>query len=245
MKQTALLASVLALLAPTGVVRAFSEPTLYTEPTVMGGGGGRFFTGAPLDAYTCAVCHEGGERPKVEITGFPDLYEPGKTYQVVVSWTQPSSPHALNLEVVDSDGRAAGKLALPAEDELLDDDRCILSEDEAFRSVQASYLMSYGARTVLGVRGCGARSLHFSFTAPDGPKLALAASVLRADGSEDPKGDGVVEVRQISRRVDDPLVGAVGGSCATGSPQALAGSWAGALAVFLGAWLRRRSARRA
>ena len=40
-----------------GAAHAFSEPLLYPEDPLNGGGGGRFFTGSPLDAYSCAVCH--------------------------------------------------------------------------------------------------------------------------------------------------------------------------------------------
>ncbi len=194
---------------------AFSEPTLYGDEVVNGGGGGRFFTGAPLDGFTCAVCHQGGTPPELTISGFPSRFVPGTSYDIVLSWQHPESPHALNLEVVDSDGRAAGELLLPPEDELQDDDRCILSEDEALRQLQASYLTEFGERTVVGVRGCGARRLHFSFTAPDTARVALTASVLRADGSDDPKGDGVRALRQVANRVGETARPVVG-SCAAG-----------------------------
>lgn len=219
MKRAFCLGAVLALLAPRASVQAFSEPTLYTEQPVNGGGGGRFFTGSSLDAYSCAVCHRGGAAPVVEISGFPDRYEPGESYAIVVRWTKPSAMHSLNLEIIDRDGRGAGRLALPAAEDLADDDRCVLAEDEALRSVQASYLMPYGGRTVVGVRNCGARSLHFTFTAPDDDKIALTAAVVRADASQDPNGDGVLELRQIARRVGAPEDGPMVGSCAVG-PQA-------------------------
>jgi hypothetical protein len=244
MKHAAYFGTMLVLGSSAGGARAFSEPTLYMEQTIHGGGGGRFFTGAPLDAYTCAVCHDGGEKPQVQIDGFPERFEPGSTYEVSVRWTQPASPHALNLEIVDADGRAAGKLALPADSELDEDDRCVLAEDEGLRDVQASYLMESGARTVVGVRGCGARSLHFSFTAPSATKVALTASILRTDGSEDQHGDGVLEVRRLARSVGAPAEGPVVGSCAMHAGSRL-GDWSGAVALWLVAlWRRRRSAPR-
>jgi hypothetical protein len=180
--------------------QAFSEPLLYGEDPINGGGGGRFFTGSPLDAYSCAVCHQGSEPPSVTLSGFPTSFEPGKTYDVSLTWTHPAAPHGLNLEIVDVDGRAAGELALPAPDSLTTDDRCTFTDDDTLRDTQASYLVASETRTIVGVRPCGARSLHFSFTAPKTAKVALTASVVRSDESDDVSGDGVLELRQIAYR---------------------------------------------
>lgn len=249
MKRLSLLSALWLL--PVGSARAFSEPTLYTELTPYGGGGGRFFTGSPLDGFTCSVCHQGGPKPQVSITGFPDSFEPGESYDIMVRWTQPASPHSLNLEVVDREGRAAGSLALPDADQLADDDRCVLAEDPDMQSLQASYLMSYGERSVLGVRGCGARALHFTFTAPSDDEIALTASILRSDRSEDPTGDGVLAVRTIARRVGAPITGPIVGSCAASGRGEAAGERAGLgnlllvlAATLLGSRRRRLSASR-
>jgi len=183
-----------------GGAQAFSEPLLYGEDPINGGGGGRFFTGSPLDAYSCAVCHQGAEPPSVTLRGFPSSFVAGKTYDISLTWTHPAAPHGLNLEIVDVDGRAAGELALPEPDAVPADDRCTFTDDEVFKDTQASYLVKSETRSIVGVRACGARALHFSFTAPKTTKVALTASVVRSDKSEDVSGDGVLELRQIAYR---------------------------------------------
>ena len=192
---------------------AFSEPLLYQDDAINGGGGGRFFTGSPLDAYSCAVCHQGAAPPNVTLSGLPKSFEPGMTYDIVLSWTTPTAPHGLNLEIVDVDGRAAGELALPATADLTPGDRCTFTEDPIFKDKQASYLVELGTRSIVGVRACGARSLHFSFTAPDTAKIALTASVVRSNESKDIKGDGVRELRQISYRGNEFPHVVSGASC--------------------------------
>lgn len=239
-RRTLLLGSLLTAGLCASTAQAFSEPLLYSEDALNGGGGGRFFTGAPLDGYSCSVCHEGGAAPSVSVSGFPLSYVPGQTYQVAVTWTQPTSPHALNLEVVDTSGRATGVLALPLPEDVGEDDLCILSDDEAFRSEQASSLVESGARRIVAVRGCGARSLHFSFTAPDQPKALLAASVVRSDKSADTHGDGVLALRLVGERQGQARAWSSAESCGI-SPVGQSSESAAAVIALLGAWLWRRS----
>jgi len=221
-----------------GEARAFSEPLLYSEDPMNGGGGGRFFTGSPLDAYSCAVCHQGAEPPSVTLRGFPSSFVPGKTYDISLTWTRPAEPHGLNLEVVDVDGRAAGELALPEPEALRADDRCTFTDDEVFKGTQASYLVKSETRSIVGVRACGARTLHFSFTAPNTSKVALTASVVRSDESEDVSGDGVLEMRQIAYRNGES---APSEGCAARAPGQRLTPGA-ALAALLGClFVRRRS----
>lgn len=221
-------------------VHAFSEPLLYSEDPMSGGGGGRFFTGSPLDAYSCAVCHQGAEPPTVRLTGFPTSFVPGKAYDISLTWTHPAAPHALNLEIVDEEGRAAGELALPAPESLTADDRCTFTEDELLKDTPASYLVASETRRIVGVRACGARSLRFVFTAPRTSKVALTAAVVRADESEDVSGDGVLELRQIAYRSGEPVPSA---GCAVGTSNRAVGPWSVVWAL-LGAQLLRRRQRR-
>lgn len=218
---------------------AFSEPLLYAEPTLMGGGGGRFFTGSPLDSYSCVVCHTGAPPPSVNVVGFPESYVPGKTYEVELTWSEPKKPHALNLEIVDEDGRAAGVLSLPAEDELEQDLRCNLAEEAAMREESAANLLERGERTIVGVRPCGARSVRFSFKAPDERVIALTAAVLRSDESEDASGDGVLELRRIAYRRGEAAPEEAEGCSA--SPRA-SSTLVGLLPLLLAALLQRRRA---
>lgn len=228
--------------------QAFSEPLLYQDDPINGGGGGRFFTGSPLDGYSCAVCHQGAAPPNVTLSGLPKSFEPGMTYDIVLSWTTPTAPHGLNLEIVDVDGRAAGELALPKTADLTADDRCTFTEDPIFKDKQASYLVETGTRNIVGVRACGARSLHFSFTAPDTAKIALTASIVRSDESKDVKGDGVRELRQISYRGNEFSQVVSGSGCGVIAQGRSALPWSLLLALtgFLFArrlWLSRARSR--
>lgn len=207
MRRTAMFGITLLLAFPRAA-SAFSEPLLYAEPTLAGGGGGRFFTGSPLDAYSCAVCHEGGSAPSVTLRGFPESYVPGKRYDVELSWSDARKVHALNLEIVDTKGRAAGTLALPSDADVDEDGRCSLNEDEALRDQIAASLATFNDRKIISVLGCGARSLRFQFEAPeDEETIALTASVVRADGEQDREGDGVLEIRRIARVRPDAAKG--------------------------------------
>jgi hypothetical protein len=237
MRRSALYAACLFSCSLTaGGARAFSEPLLYSEDPMSGGGGGRFFTGSPLDAYSCAVCHQGAEPPTVRLSGFPTSFVPGKTYDINLTWTHPAAPHGLNLEIVDPEGRAAGEIALPAPDSLTADDRCTFTEDELLKDTQASYVVASETRRIVGVRACGARSLRFAFTAPRTSKVALTAAVVRSDESDDVSGDGVLELRQIAYRSGEPVPSA--GCAVRGSDRAFS-PWA-VLWALLGAQLFRR-----
>jgi hypothetical protein len=223
------------------VASAFSEPLLYADPASQGGGGGRFFTGSPRDSFTCAVCHSGGEAPVVNVRGFPDSYQAGKTYKVELSWTQPREPHALTLEIVDGKGRAAGTIELPDAADADEDAHCVLAEDPAEREQLASSLFPHESRQILTVLGCGARHVSFSYTAPDAERIALTAAVVRSDKSEDIEGDGVLELRRIAYRNGESPPDVTGGcSLAAGNAGAL-GSLLSILLALLGHRRRRIS----
>jgi hypothetical protein len=185
----------LGLLAPQSA-RAFSDGQIFADPTTTGGGGGRFFTGSPVDGYTCAVCHQGGVVPVVTVRGLPDLYIPGQTYEIQVDWTQPEAAHALNLELVTNDGMAGGTLSLPDESSIGASGRCNGKSDAEV----AAYLMKQGSRQIVGVSNCGAQTLRFRFRAPDADSVAFAGAVVRTDGSETAAGDGVLELKRVLHR---------------------------------------------
>ncbi|MBK9033263.1 MAG: hypothetical protein IPL61_18655 [Myxococcales bacterium] len=93
MSRAALIALVLAV-APTAAL-GFSEPERYAEPAIDGGGGGRYFTGAPPDGLSCSVCHGGGDTPEVKIAGLPDRIDAGKRYEATLTWPDDGRPYAL------------------------------------------------------------------------------------------------------------------------------------------------------
>lgn len=168
---------------------AFSDYELFPLDPLLGGGGGRFFTGSPVDGFGCSVCHRGAPEPQVSFRGLPAAeYVPGAVYDVEVSWADPQVPHALALEFVNPLGQAAGQLT-PLDTSA----RCSgeLSGEPAVHLIQAA------GRTILTLDDCGATNLRFRFTAPADPQLVFGASVVRSDASETPEGDGVVELRQV------------------------------------------------
>jgi len=94
--------------------RAFSDYELFALPALEGGAGGRYFTSSTSDGYGCGVCHLGGPKPVVELRGLPEHeFVAGVSFDVELAWQVPQEPHALNLEFVTPDGRAAGSIILP------------------------------------------------------------------------------------------------------------------------------------
>jgi hypothetical protein len=182
-----LLSALVACFAPPRA-RAFSDPSLFAQPTSMGGGDGRFFTGAPLDSYTCKVCHSGGPEPQVSILGLPTGgYVPGQSYDIQVTWTEPQVSHSLALEFVNGLGQNAGSLLLPAEGSVGPDGRCGQTAD----GLVAASLQKQGSRSLINLSDCGAARLVFRFTAGADPETYLALAVVRSDSSSTPQGDGV------------------------------------------------------
>jgi hypothetical protein len=184
-----------AAFGSAGSVSAFSDYELFALPPLEGGGGGgRYFTASPVDGYGCGVCHLGGVEPFVTVHGLPEHeYVPGTTYNVEVAWLYPQFPHALNLELVNPLGQAAGLLALPDASALEPADRC----DPSLGAAPAAHLIAEGARQILSMDDCGSTRLRFLFTAPAEPELTFAASIVRTDKSEKPEGDGVLEIRRV------------------------------------------------
>src|SRR5690348_3551226 len=84
---TWLLAAFALIALPTARVQAFSDPSSFSKAANEGGGGGRYFSGSPLDGYTCSVCHRGGTAPEVNVSGVPlNGYTPGMAYEIKVDW---------------------------------------------------------------------------------------------------------------------------------------------------------------
>jgi len=177
---------------------AFSDPFRFTDEVLLGGGGGRFFTGSPVDGYSCAVCHEGGVRPQVTVIGLPvGGYDAGVTYPVELRWTNPEVPHAANLEFVNLAGLGAGTITLPPPEQIGPAGRC----EQSPTGDVAAFIMEFTrGRRIVGMSNCGARSLRFNFTAPDVDEIAFAGGVVRTDDSSSADGDGVVELTKVLHR---------------------------------------------
>lgn len=238
MKKLYALGAGLALCAVPLRAQAFSDYELFALPPLEGGGGQRFFTGSSSDGYNCGVCHRGGVAPNVQIRGLPEReYLAGATYDIELVWSAPDQPHALNLEFVTPQGRAAGTITLPEPTSLQPADLC----DAANGGGPAAQLIEESApRQVLWLDDCGATRLRFRYTAPADPQLTFAASIVRTDKSEKPEGDGVLELRR-NLHVPGYTAQQPSASCSVGAARAPSHSLLGLLTLLLGlVSLRRR-----
>jgi hypothetical protein len=233
---------VLCALAGTPRAHAFSDKERFLLPAREGGGDERLFTGSPRDAYTCGVCHAGGDAPAVVVYGLPLAgYVPGQIYDVEIAWQSASAPYALHVEIADREtGRAAGNLALLDLTAVEARARCGSQPAEE----RADYLLEEDNRQVLGVEGCGASSLRFRFTAPDLPQVVFAGSVVRsAEPKASPAGDGVQDLTRTLRRQGEPQP-VVNSSCAAGMLRSERDGYHtelfGVLAIVAGIRARRR-----
>lgn len=243
----ALVCASLALAAPSGA-RAYSDPERFTVDVTGGGGGGRYFTGSPVDGYACSVCHDSQDSPipTVSVRGLPvdDGYVPGTVYDVEVSWPPGTPSVGIQLEMVGRDGKGAALLSLPDEGSLAPSAHCGGLADESV----ASYLTTDGDRTIVGLRSCKAGSLRFKFTAPNTADVAFSGGLVTSDDSATAAGDGFVSLNRVLYRYGEAKASTPGGCSmwpATLGLELAPGSRSvGLLGLALAAWwARRRRAR--
>jgi len=107
----------------SGDARAFSDTSFYgAYPSqLLGGGGGRYFTGSPADGYSCSVCHTAPRDYHFPLyqSGLPvDGYTPGDVYTIRLQWPEAAlwaqqfgTPMtALTAELVAEGGGPSGTL---------------------------------------------------------------------------------------------------------------------------------------
>jgi hypothetical protein len=144
--------------------RAFQNPDNFTADPTQGGGGGRFFTGAPLDAYTCEVCHRSESAPDVNVFGLPDgAFQPGALYRVTIDWPDDLARVALTMEITDRFGRTFGTWSEPDLATLTPADQCTLSTDTP---TGARILPVSADRAVVSAIDCGQHQTTMNWTAP-------------------------------------------------------------------------------
>jgi hypothetical protein len=144
--------------------RAFQNPDNFTADPTQGGGGGRFFTGAPLDAYTCEVCHRSESAPSVNVFGLPDgAYQPGALYRVTIDWPDDLARVALTMEMSDRFGRTFGTWSEPDLATLTPADQCTLTTDTP---TGARILPVSADRAVISAIDCGQHQTTLNWTAP-------------------------------------------------------------------------------
>ena len=209
----------LALIAAAPpAAHAYSELERFGEPAVDGGGGGRYFTGAPTDGYSCHVCHDDVAAPPVTVTGLPDHVEPGATYDLTLAWPEDGRKYALALELVDADGNPPAT-ALPALADQPPEMRCAGDRTGA----SAAQIVSVVARRIVYVEPCGAHQVTVRFTPPSDEDLFIGAGVVAADGFETSDGDGTFELRRkLTSSVTSTTGCAINGQPSSGLALALA-----------------------
>lgn len=227
-----------ALALPVGEARAFSDPAAFNLTPIAAGGGGRFFTGAPGDSYTCKTCHSGAPSPKASVLGLPlSGYQPGSRYEVSIRWPSELTKISLAVELSDGQGKAAGTLRLPPEDEVQPDELC---EPVDQLVVAAQLSEPVPSRQIINVPDCGSKSVRFLWTAPatDIGPVWFAGSMVLSDGESDPFHDGVTDFGRI---IDSPAVASeTAGTCSVSRVGAQGSRlWVGLLIVISSRWRRR------
>jgi hypothetical protein len=178
---------------PVADALAFSSVRQYDDPANEGGGGGRWYTGSPLDSLTCSACHTGEFEFPVAGTGVPaEGFDPGATYDIAVTWPAQLQHVSLMVEFTNSDGVGAGELIEVDPDELSNDQKC------ASGTNPISIFEARHGRRVLALDDCGAKAGRFRWTAPENfmDEVDLYISGVAADGSDTPENDGVLAMIQ-------------------------------------------------
>jgi len=230
-----------SLFAPARA-HAYLDGRTFTDDAITGGGGGRYFTGAPGDGYDCAVCHRGGAPLSLAVEGVPaDGWQPGQRYDLSIAFPEGPRNVSAMLEIADEEGSAVGMLAALPEDDLADLDRCRVG-------TSAVVPVDVAGRTVVRVEPCGARRARVRWTAPSAPvtSVRLFASIVAADDSGEPGGDSTGRVVQPLRAMSEPPFegGTLSARCSTSASSPRAASWwLGGMAVAALA-TRARSRRR-
>lgn len=136
---------------------------------------------------SCVDCHEGApvNAPPGALTveGFPDRYEPGQRYEVLVVLARPQLAAAgFQLAIRTAEGTQAGRLELPAGSE----GRLALAEDRGVTFAQH-------ATPEVEHPDSGEALWPLVWIAPEAPvgEVKLTAAAVAADGDESQLGDHV------------------------------------------------------
>jgi hypothetical protein len=187
--------------------RAYSDPTIYQEDALAGGGGGRYFTGSSADGFGCDVCHEGGEVVDLSITGLPlEGFEPGTAYEIAIAWPASAEHVALVAELTDEARMGVGTLELPRPDATPEPERC---SGELLGAPSSALHGATSGRQLVSVIDCGARMLRFRWTAPAiaPDSVWFHVGFITTDEDTTPQGDGVTMARHVLPRAGTTSAG--------------------------------------
>jgi hypothetical protein len=205
------------------VVHAFTDPLYFGKPALQGGGGGRWFSGAPSEGYDCTVCHTGGRGEELVVDGLPKFgYQPDTTYEIRIAWPVTAARHsplydqpppaklpatALVAELVSETANDSGSITQQTLRLLTAEEKCHGEERFGYvvfgqphnRPVEQVNTCNTGnlTRCLVVVRPCGSKEVRIHWTAPKAAQGAiwLSASMVSTDvGSATPEGDLVSTV---------------------------------------------------
>jgi hypothetical protein len=238
---------VTSAICTTSRALAYDDLFRFNDPAAHGGGGGRWFTGSPADAYGCEVCHSGGAgSERVFVQGIPAAYALGISYDMFVAWSPTSQNVTAMLEFTDQLGHGAGEVAV-AEVPLSAAESCVPVEDlvPAGIVLRGPELALPDGRQIVGMQDCGGNVLHWQWTAPlqDVGPVFFAGGIVSPDRQMDQAGDRVTRLaRTIASATQVSYETRVASSCAVVRPGAAAAS--GWLLGLIGYWLALRRPRR-
>lgn len=213
--------AILVLVAAPQAAFAYSDPGNFADDAVVGGGAGRYFTGARAEGYSCNVCHRGGPAPNFVIDPLPDDLQSGTQYALVIHWADPQSPQALQLELANPNG-SHPTVNIPATASVPATSRC----EQMANGSPAIYRIDVGARRIVGVEDCGASRIDVTFGATGDP-IEVSIGGVRSNEDGTPDGDGVFEKRFVL----SPELRAGGSGCSAHRPSGLSPLLGGLLFV--------------
>ena len=175
---------------------AYSVPFLFSEhPILVGGAGGRWFTGSPRDGFTCDVCHLGGETFVLQTNGLPTSgYEADKKYRFEVELPKDAEHLAIIGEIVDASGSAAGSISGEFEVEVSSEEES--EEKPELEAIDLEIFEVAESRLIFALGDYEAKSLTIDWRASqdsNGPVWLYMMGVI-GDGSQDVEGDKVTRL---------------------------------------------------
>lgn len=179
----------LALLQPA-TAAAFHSGSVFDKPPGAGGGGGIFYTGAPLErGWGCGLCHldaPGQVKLRMKVDP-PELFDtfryvPGQTYTFTATLdgealgmgSPLSNYNAIAVSITDEQGLSVGSIG------------GFVPED--FYAGNATTIASAGQKV-------GQTEWTFAYTAPDTPsgKVLIHLAAVDGNGADSPPGETLTD----------------------------------------------------
>lgn len=208
----------LVAFALPGSARAYLNRGSFAIDVNNGGGGGRYFTGSPVDALTCNVCHAGGGATGINVSATPELfgvgYIPGQQYDIALRWTprlDANGPRgAGSIEIIGSENQSIGQMSLVSEGDLQDEERCKDGADLTPNANAPAAIYTGEGRQVAGTQSCSASALRVIWQAPaedQGPMWLYVATAMTPPVAlvETPVPDEALAPTEPQVGVPDPI----------------------------------------